>query len=389
MVTDGFPAIWRWVVWGWSYINTAAGSMVVSLLGIGLIALQLQRQDRRAASGQSEDESPERLGPAPDQPKIEILSPFDYEDVGLREKVRGRVFPPDQELQVLVYAPDRKWYPQKPVDVKGEFWSVWCQFGQLEDKGGDTFRITAVLGSKLNDKMWYSDLPDGVRANVVQVRKQEYIVEQRLTTALNDLRNAQLTAKQEKGTKDEIYKLYRDEERKVAELTWLASLAAEQAKNIADYVVVTIATYPHAGELVLEGKELCITLGLYIRNESVFDISILPKDVSGSMSVDGKSLKEPVSILIGELRGPIENLKPRKTEMLVLEQPLRQSEAERITRSLTDAGAKIWIGSLSILASSDNSHLKVEPKQLHLTDRNGHIQLRDFKCNTRSLDDKD
>lgn len=175
----------------------------------------------------------------------------------------------------------------------------------------------------------------------------------------------------------------------MSELTWLASLAAEQAKDIGEYVVATIATYPHAGELVLEGKELCITLGLNIRNESVFDISILPKDVSGSMAVDGKFLKEPASILIGELCGPIENLKPRKTEMLVLEQPLRQSEAERITKSLTEAGAKIWIGGLTILVSSGNGHLKVEPKQVRLSDKDGCIQLTDFKCNTKSLDDHD
>jgi hypothetical protein len=207
-----------------------------------------------------------------------------------------------------------------------------------------------------------------------------------LATLRADLDNAIKERDQEKGTKDAIYTLYRDTERKLAELTWLASLAAEQAKNIENYVVATIATYPHAGELVLEGKELCITLGLNIRNESVFDISILPKDVSGSMVVDGKSLKEPTSILIGDVRTPIENLQPRKTEMLVLEQPLRQSEAERITRSLIEAGAKIWIGSLTILVSSNNSYLKVEPKRLHLKDRDGYIQLTDFKCNTKSLD---
>ncbi len=42
-------------------------------------------------------------------PRLEILSPFDNEEVGLYEIVRGRVFPPGSTLQVLVFAGDRKW----------------------------------------------------------------------------------------------------------------------------------------------------------------------------------------------------------------------------------------------------------------------------------------
>lgn len=133
---------------------------------------------------------PAQIQPSSDKQTIEILSPFNDEEVGLYETVRGRVFPPDQGLQVLVYAPDRKWYPQKQVDVKGELWSVKCQFGQVDRRGGDYFTIVAVLGSQLSEKMWYSDLPDGVRSNVIQVRRQELPVEQKLYTALNDLKSA-------------------------------------------------------------------------------------------------------------------------------------------------------------------------------------------------------
>lgn len=107
------------------------------------------------------------------------------------------------------------------------------------------------------------------------------------------------------------------------------------------------------------------------------------------MAMDGKLFKEPASILIGDFRTPIENLTPRTTQMLVLEQPLRQSEAERIQKSLTDAGGKIYFGGLTILISSSNLHLKVEPKRLSLRDRDGYIELTDFKCNTKSLNGKD
>jgi hypothetical protein len=66
MITDGFPSIWRWIVWGWSYINTIAGSIFVSVIGISLIALQLHRQDRRAI-GNGEAKPSELEPAAPDQ----------------------------------------------------------------------------------------------------------------------------------------------------------------------------------------------------------------------------------------------------------------------------------------------------------------------------------
>lgn len=370
------------------FVAILLGVVGFFLMSLSVNLLRRRKESRNLNVGTVETPkpvSPIQLESSPDEQPIEIFSPFADEEVGLYETVRGRVFPPDQELQVVIYAPDKNWYPQKPVEVKGELWSVKCQFGQLEGRGGDAFKIAAVLGSQLNEKMWYSVLPDRVRSNVIQVRRQEFPTEQRLNTALNDLENAKLEVNQERNTKDEIYKLYRDTERKLAELTWLASLAAEQAKNIANYVVVTIATYPSAGELVLEGSDLCIILGLNIRNESIFDISILPKDVSGSMAINGKFLKEPASILINDFRGPIENLQPRKTQMLVLEQPLRQSEAERIIKSLAETGSRIWIGGLTILiSSSSNSSVKVEPKPASLSDRDSNIPLIDFKCDTKS-----
>jgi hypothetical protein len=203
-----------------------------------------------------------------------------------------------------------------------------------------------------------------------------------------ELDNAIKERNQEKGSKDGIYNLYRESEQKLASLTWLKLLAEEQAKDISSYVVAKIVSYPNAGELVLEGKELCVVVGVSIRNESVFEINITDKDMKGSFS-DGKTFAEPATILKDQLRGPIEGLKPLNSQLLVLEQPLRQSEAERIRRSLADQTVKIAIGDVRLLISSQNASIPVDPKPLLLNDRGGKIPLSDFKCDTKSLDSAD
>ncbi len=319
---------------------------------------------------------------APSKPTIEILSPFNAEEVGLYETVRGRVM----DLQVLVYAPDNKWYTQKQVNVKEGFWHVKCQFGQLEGRGGDSFKIVAVAGNGLAEGMWYDNLPDGIRSKTIQVHRQESPVEQRLYIALNDLKNAKLEANQEKGTKDSIYELYRESESKLASLAWLSKMAEEQAKTLSAYVMASILTIPHSGELVLEGRDLSVIVGVKIRNESVFTINITDNGMSGSFAMNGKTFKEPAGILKDDFRGPILSLAPLKAEVLILEQPLRQSEAETIARSLADTNAKIWIGGLSVMISTQDQSIPVTPSKLNLSIQEGNIPLSQFKCNTISAD---
>jgi len=122
---------------------------------------------------------------------LEILSPFDNEEVGFYEIVRGRVFPPDSNLQVLVFAGDRKWYPQPHVDVKESTWSVKCQFGNLESPSGGAYKIIAVLGNELREGMWYADLPRAaIKSNIITVYRPEITTEQKLSRALKDAEEA-------------------------------------------------------------------------------------------------------------------------------------------------------------------------------------------------------
>jgi hypothetical protein len=119
------------------------------------------------------------------EPAIEILSPFDHDEVGLYETVRGHVSPPDQELQVAVFAGDKKWYPQKPARVKGSTWSVKCQFGNLEHPSSGSYKVVALLGNDLEEEC--HDLPrDTPKSNTIIVHRPEVTTEHELKTARND-----------------------------------------------------------------------------------------------------------------------------------------------------------------------------------------------------------
>ena len=204
----------------------------------------------------------------------------------------------------------------------------------------------------------------------------------------HDLKEAGLRENQEKGSKDEIYKLYRESEQKLAGMDWLNRMAYQQSTNIAEHIKVSVIKYPHSGELVLNGPRLCAIVGLMIRNESVFEIDILAKDVSGHFWINDRALAEPAGLLVDEDRGSIEELEPMKTRALILNQALRQSDAEEIQRCLTDENAKLYIGNLDILVSAKNSAFTVQPKPLRLTEvRN--VPLSSLKCNTKSLDTPD
>lgn len=121
------------------------------------------------------------------RPSVEIVSPFDGDEVGLYDVIRGRVFPADRHLQVFVFAGDNKWYLQRHVVVSGTKWSVKCQFGNPDTPSAGVYRIAAVLDSHLNEGMWYADLPNGVRSNAITVHRPEITVDRRLSEATGSI----------------------------------------------------------------------------------------------------------------------------------------------------------------------------------------------------------
>jgi hypothetical protein len=101
---------------------------------------------------------------------VEILTPLDLRNVGWRQIVHGSVFPPDSDVQVLVYSPDELWYMQGPVDVKGCSWSCRCQFGD-KGKPGRSYDIVAAFGKSLKLEK-YEHLPEGlIKSKAITVNR--------------------------------------------------------------------------------------------------------------------------------------------------------------------------------------------------------------------------
>jgi hypothetical protein len=377
------------------------------------------------------------------KPTLEILSPFDNDEVGLFETVRGRVFPADSHLQVFVFAGDKKWYPQRHLAVNGTKWSVRCQFGNADIPRAGFYKIAAVLGAELNEAMWYVDLPPGKRSNVITVHRPEITIEQKLSRAVKErdeykhevesltqkrdtlkesfdisraevgdfrdkliraeethkreidtkedelkaakdvAREADKRANEEKGNKDSIYAMFQEKENRLNELDWLIRLAGKQAQQLSDYVSVEIMT-DQCGELKLSGDDLRVLLTVWIRNHSIFEIMIDEKKISGQFSLNRVAFKEKAEQLITDFHPPLHNLRHRQREYIIIEQPLRTFEAEKIQRCLDDPDAKFWIGGVRIPIFANNPGFEVKNEPCILWGKGAEVPLKYFKRNTNN-----
>ena len=353
------------------------------------------------------------------KPTLEILSPFDNEEVGLYEIVRGRVFPPNTNLQVLVFAGDKKWYPQPHVDVKGSTWSVKCQFGSLDSPSSGAYKIVAVLGNELSEGMWYRDLPSGsIRSNTIQVNRPEMTIEQELAAAQEDakkwqrdyhqvnnaatpLKNLNENYEQQIGRLTEDLKIAQSEAKEARrevlavasnldgvktdrnnyrtwynELAWLNPAIKPQKEDISNYVKV-IAARP----CVLSLKERVVIIDLVIRNDSFFDITIKPGTVAGQLSTNKKGLlHDPAKAFVDLEHPPIDNLKPTKERMFAIIQPLLRTEAEEIEDAIREGSdGYFWLDRLNIPITVQNAEpLDVDSKPLRMNSDVEHVYFREF-----------
>jgi len=205
------------VAWGdtmKSYIPPAIIALILLLSAILQAIASRRRHSPPLAASDARDV----------KPTLEILSPFDHDEVGLYETVRGRVFPPDQELQVVVLAGDKKWYPQKPVRVKGSTWSAKCQFGNLEHRSGGSYKVVALLGHELTDEM-YSELPSTVpKSASITVHRAE-------ATTEHELKTARIERDKYKGQLQTATNAFTDMEEQVEALTAEKSKLANDLAN--------------------------------------------------------------------------------------------------------------------------------------------------------------
>ena len=220
------------VTWG-SIMKVWLPPMIIALTFCCAAVLQvIASRMRRGAASEAKPSTSQALTAQHNEPSVEIVSPFDSEEVGLYETVRGRVFPSDRFLQVFVFAGDNKWYAQRHVAVSGTKWSVRCQFGNPDAPSAGVYKIAAVLDSHLNEGIWYADLPNGVRSNVITVHRPEITIEQKLSSALKDAEGATGTIEALRGDLDKARGDSRAWERKYHELDKALTGKKQQLKEV-------------------------------------------------------------------------------------------------------------------------------------------------------------
>jgi hypothetical protein len=223
--------------------------------------------------------------------------------------------------------------------------------------------LTVRLGTaEANHTLKIDELNNKLDAKIEEVK-----------TAKRETETANLRADTEAQDKRFTRELKERAENQLANLSWAEKMIADQAKDIAAHVIITSVK---PGSLKLTDAPRCVTLGLRIRNESVFDITIRAANLTGRLFFQSTALNDPATILLDATRLPIENLKPMQSEMLVILQPLWKSEAETISEA--DMHTRFWLGNLNIPISVENVPQQIETKSLRIRAEVEHVSLKDF-----------
>jgi hypothetical protein len=413
-------------------------AILLGVVGFFLMALSVnllrRRNDARSlnATGATlESVSPEQLRTDPDKPTIEILSPFDHDEVGLYETVRGRVFPPDQKLQAAVFAGDKQWYPQSsPVIVTGLTWSVKCQFGSLEKPRKGTYRVVVLSGAELK-KGPYSELPANIpRSNIITVHKSEITIEHKLASALSErdeYKNQLLKVKADGETQHENYKLERDgllnerkvlneklleaqrvadetkkrlnEEvnqrnnwmnsyyeasRKLAELQYVVKILEDQAKALQEHVIILRDFKVRVDLIDTSLGPPRIRFGFKIRNEALPNIMIHEKGVGGKVYFRDHPLTETCRF-DPNMTSKVENIEHKEEGSLYLDQKLTAAEIDRISKALeSNPNAEFSFEHIIIKVSGGDNFSYEATEPLHIPGDYQRVKLSDCQINSNT-----
>jgi len=225
---------------------------------------------------------------------------------------------------------------------------------------------------------------DGIETLKQEHEKTVKALERDCKKAQDDLVEADKRTRAQENQKEDVLAELRKREEDLAELKTLRALRETQAGSIKDHVVITGV---NPIELILESNAEsgpCVTFTLFIRNESLYNIAIRPDEVKGCLAFANQQLQERVIVVRDAWTEPIENLVPLAPASIVLRQPLRGFEVDRI-KSLPEG--QFWLAPLRIPITAHGQY-KVPSKNLRITPEVQYLPVSAF-CNTKSLDSKD
>lgn len=200
---------------------------------------------------------------------------------------------------------------------------------------------------------------------------------QELNETKLELEQAKLTINQEANQRKEFTRLYNEATHDLAIWKPIIKQAKDQAAQIDEWVRMKTAI---PGKLLL-AKSRMVTLEIRIRNESLFPISICPKDIKGHLRFKAIPLKEEIETPPDE--PSISDLEPRGIALIKLQQPLRVFEAERIQESREggDNDGLFWLGDLYIPVSAKNTPVPVRALPLVIIPEHISLDVHAFSYN--------
>jgi hypothetical protein len=177
--------------------------------------------------------------------------------------------------------------------------------------------------------------------------------------------------------KDQFIKLYYQAEERLNDLKWLETRMKEQGDALENWVRIKKA---NAVRLHLTTTPRMVIVAFWVRNESVFNITLNLKDIRGCLHFKNRPLRDPIRLPIRANHA--EKFEPKDCKEIILEQPLLQSEAETILASLEshDPNGIFWLGNLFIPILAENIAQKVKADQkLAIYSEIEHMKVSDFR----------
>lgn len=196
-----------------------------------------------------------------------------------------------------------------------------------------------------------------------------------MDTLKRELENANKSVAFETSQRDEFIKLYHKAQESLGIWTTVIAEAQAQAANIDNWVVIKQVNARH---LRLTKTPRMIIIAIRIRNESIYKITIKPEGVHGRLHFKTVPYREEARMPHDAIQ--IEDLEPRQTALVLLEQPVTQTEGETIAaaREYGDPNGIFWLGNLHIPISAKNTPEPVDVKRLTISREFEFLNVADF-----------